>query len=270
VGLIPAYSIHYILAKAQTINNPSVSERHFLPFRTPLSLVCQCPSLKQYLASGNTALSLPPLDFVLSEKRTITLGEDIGTRFEWSDFTYVEFGYSHQTSYNVLSDVSVPGVAPCQLNSSSTLSTCAGKLPATSGVPLAPSYSTYIQNGGYVLYSLTQEFPTNPFKRGYPANSLNKALFLYQGTAFGNFFAYGPASTSSALTRYAFAMNNTLQVQLPSNFTFGPSYNWFFFQANEHGVGSSLHRSSISAQLNYSFDWHTGMPLTKTLVGKTQ
>jgi hypothetical protein len=121
-----------------------------------------------------------------------------------------------------------------------------------------------------MLYTVTQQLPVNPFKDGYPVNPLKKALLLYQGTAFGNFFAYGNASTSSALTRYAFAFDNTLQVQLPANFTFGPSYNWFFFQANGHTPGSSLHRSSISAQLNYSFDWHTGQSLTKALVGKTQ
>jgi hypothetical protein len=121
-----------------------------------------------------------------------------------------------------------------------------------------------------MLSSYTQEFPKNPFKKGYRVLPYQKALFLYQGTAFGNFFAYGSASTSSALTRYAFSMNNTFQVQLPANFSFGPSYNWFFFQANQHGIGSSLHRSSVSAQLNYSFDWHSGESFSKSFLGKVQ
>ena len=188
----------------------------------------------------------------------MALGEGVGTRVEVNDFTYLEVGFVSQRSYNVLSDVSV-GQTSCQLNSSNSLSTCAGMLPAVMGVNLTPSYSTYNQKGGYMLASWTQEFPKNPFRSGYPVSSLKKALFLYQGTAFGNFFAYGSASTSSALTRYAFALNNTLQIQLPANFTFGPSYNLFWFQANQHGLGSSLHRSSINAQLNYFLrlaQWH--------------
>ena len=240
----------------------------------PALLTANVASLTQYLASGNVSLSLPPLDFVLSVRRTVTLGEDVGTRFEWSDFTYFEFGYSHQKSYNVLSDVSVPNLPPCQLNNSTTLSKCAGKLPATSGVPLTAGYSAYNQNGGYMLYTVTQEFPrNNPFKDGYPVEFFKEGAVPLSGDRVRKFLRLRgrlEASTSSALTRYAFAFNNTLQVQLPANFTFGPSYNWFFFQANGHGLGSSLHRSSISAQLNYSFDWHTGQSLARALVGKTQ
>jgi hypothetical protein len=207
---------------------------------------------------------------VLNQDRSFTLGEDLGTRFEWSDFTYVEVGGTYQRSYNVLSAVSVPGQTACLLNSSNSLSTCAATLTAEIGTPLTASYASYNQRGGYMLGTLTQEIPHNPFKRGYPVFPLRKALFLYQGTAFGNFFAYGPKSASSALTRYAFALNSTVLVQLPSNLSFGPSYNWFFFQANENGSNSSLHRSSINAQLNYSFDWHTGLPLAHTMLGKTQ
>lgn len=236
----------------------------------PAFVTANVAALKQFLASGDTKLGITPnLDFELEQKRALALGEGIGTRLEVSDFTYLEVGFVYQRSYNVLSEVSV-GQTSCALNSSTSLSTCAGTFPAVVGVNLTPSYSTFNQKGGYMLYSYTQEFPKNPFKRGYPVSAYKKALFLYQGTAFGNFFAYGSASTSSTLTRYAFSMNNTFQVQLPANFSFGPSYNWFFFQANQHGPGSSLHRSSINVQLNYSFDWHSGLSFDKSLIGKVQ
>jgi hypothetical protein len=143
-------------------------------------------------------------------------------------------------------------------------------LPATSGVSLVASYSKQNQKGGYMLYSYTQELLKNPFRKGYPVDFIHKRLLLYQGTAYGNFLAYGKASLPSTLTRYAFAMNNSIQIQLPANFTFGPSYNWFFFQANQHGLGSSLHRSSVSAQLSYSFDWHSGLSPTNAAIGKIQ
>jgi len=236
----------------------------------PAFVTANVASVKQFLPSGDTKLGLTPsLDFELDQKRAVSVGEGVGTRFEASDFNYVEAGFVYQRSYNVLSEVSV-GQMSCQINSATSLSTCAGTLPAIAGVNLAPSYSTYSQKGGYLLSSYTQEFPKNPFKKGYRVLPYQKALFLYQGTAFGNFFAYGGASTSSALTRYAFSMNNTFQVQLPANFSFGPSYNWFFFQANQHGIGSSLHRSSVSAQLNYSFDWHSGESFNKSFFGKVQ
>jgi hypothetical protein len=234
----------------------------------PGVLTANVAAQRQYLTSGTAGI-----DFLLEEKRAITFGGGVGTRFEQDDFNYVEFGYNYQMSYHILSDIMVPGQPPCFLNSKTTISMCAMKLPGTIGVPLEASYSNYGQNGGYFLGTWTQPFPLHPFGKVqpiYPFNPIRKVLFLNQMTAFGNFFAYGNASSSSALTRYAFALNDTLQISLPANFTFGPSYNWFFFQANGHFPGASLHRSSLSAQLSYSFDWHSGLSLSKAAAGKIQ
>ena len=240
------------------------------PILRPAFATANVASLKQFIASGDAKLSITPnLDFELAPEQTVAVGEGAGLRFEANDFTYAEFGLTWQRTYNVLSAVSAGG-SSCLLNSATSLSTCAGTLPAVAGVNLTPSYSAYKQEGGYMLASWTQELPRNPFKKGYPVSPTKKVLFVYQATAFGNFFAYGRASTSSALTRYAFALENALQIQLPANFSFGPSYNLFYFQANEHNVGSSLHRSSINAQFSYFFDWHNGLPVGKSILGKEQ
>jgi hypothetical protein len=107
------------------------------------SLTSLLPSMKNPNAPKNS----PTVDFVLSQRRTFTLGQDIGTRFEWSDFTYLEFGATYQRSYNVLSAVSVTGQTSCPLNSSTSLSTCTSGLTATVGTPLRASYGTYNQRG---------------------------------------------------------------------------------------------------------------------------
>jgi hypothetical protein len=220
-------------------------------------------STRQYLSSATANT-----DFVLDQSRQETVGEAAGTRFEWSDFRYAEFGFNNQKNFNVISSVSVSGQTSCPVSSISSVTGCAMTLQPTG--PLTASYSTYTQRGGYWMSIYTKKFLDNPFPHGYSPAPLRRVLGLYQVTAYGNFFAYGKATDSSALTRYAFEINNSLQFTLPANFTFGPNYALFQFQANSHLPGASLHRHSVSAQLNYSFDWHTGMSIPSALVGKTQ
>jgi hypothetical protein len=211
--------------------------------------------LPQYLASATKGT-----DFFFSQKQTTSLGFNIGTRVEKNDFNYFEAGYSDQISFNVLSAVTATGQPSCVLTGQATLNTCATGLTPAPGALLVPTYNTYNQKGGYWLGMLTQPFSIS-----------RNALFIYQGTAFGNFFSYGQDSGSTTLTRYAVEWSNALQVQLPSNFSLGPTYNLFFYQANvRHVIGSSLTRQSVGYQFNYSFNWHTGIALRDALSGKPQ
>jgi hypothetical protein len=232
-----------------------------LVFRPGL-FTTQVLQVQQFLPSSTTATTTTPaIDFELNQDRTYTAGSGLGTRLESNDYNYLELGYSFQRSFDVLSSISEPGQTACLLTSTMTVTKCASTLPGVAGIPLSANYSDYSQQGGYFLGMLTLPFFPKPVK---------KTLFLCQGTAYGNFFAYGRSTSSSALTHYAFAMNNTFQIALPANSTFGPSYNLFYFQANEHEIGESLHRRSFSAQVNYSFDWHTGLSVRKSLLGKVQ
>lgn len=71
----------------------------------PAFVTANVASVKQFLSSGNTKLGITPnLDFELDQKRAVSVGEGIGTRFEASDFSYLEVGFVYQRSYNVLSD----------------------------------------------------------------------------------------------------------------------------------------------------------------------
>ena len=199
-------------------------------------------------------------DFQFSLRRNWTLGESIGTRLEKDDFRYAEFGYTHQRTHEVLNAVGVMNAGTnnvsyfCSLMGTQSLTTCAGDMPAESGVSLVPVYSNYSQNGGYVLALWT--FPV-----------IQRVVF--QGSGFGNFFAYGNKN-QSVLTHYAFNATGTLLVNLPANFSLGPTWNEFFFQDNAtHAIGTSLIRRTVGAQLNYSFDWHTGVSL-KEFYGNSQ
>ena len=211
--------------------------------------------LPQYLASATKGT-----DFLLSQRQTTSLGFNIGSRFEKNDFNYFEAGLSDQLSFNVLSALAVAGQTACPLTGQSTLSTCASGFTPSPDALLFPTYNTYNQRGGYWLGMLTEPFSVT-----------HSALFLYQGTAFGNFFAYGKDSGSTTLSHYAVEVTNTLQVSLPSNFSIGPTYNLFFYQANaRHVIGSSLTRQNVGFQFNYSFNWHNGLSLKDAMTGKNQ
>ena len=186
-------------------------------------------------------------EFQFSLRRTWSLGYSVGTRYEKDDFNYVELGFTHQRSHDVLSALGASNVSYfCSLTGAQSLTVCAGNMPAVSGASLVPSYSSYSQNGGYLLLLVTRPV----MKR-----------FVLQESGFGNFFAYGNKD-QSVLTHYAFNNMVTALINLPANFGVGPTWNQFFFQANANkSIGSSLIRRTLGAQLNYSFDWHTGVSL---------
>ena len=121
--------------------------------------------------------------------------------------------------------------------------------------------TTFHQQGAYWLGMLTQ-----------PLSGKSKIVKVtYQGTTYGNFFAYGAVDkTSTILTRYAAELSNSVQISLWGNVSFGPSYNIFWFQDQSHKPGSSLTRRDWNLQLNYSFDWHNGLEWKDVLEGKTQ
>lgn len=194
-------------------------------------------------------------EFQFSLRRTWSLGYSVGTRYEKDDFNYVELGFTHQRSHDVLSALGASNVPySCSLTGAQSLTVCAGNMPAVSGASLVPSYSSYSQNGGYLLLLVTRPV----MKR-----------FVLQESGFGNFFAYGNKD-QSVLTHYAFNNMVTALINLPANFSVGPTWNQFFFQANANKtIGSSLIRRTLGAQLNYSFDWHTGVSL-KEFQGNSQ
>lgn len=227
---------------------------------------CTAGSALTFESDGSTATTTcdsaaAKEDFQFSLQRTWTLGESVGTRLEENDFRYAEFGFTHQRSHEVLSDVGVVNAGAahnltyfCSLIGAQSLTFCAGVLPAEAGGSLAPSYSNYSQNGGYIL--------------GLWTVPMAKRVVL-QGSGFGNFFAYGNKN-QSVLTHYAFNAQLTLLANLPANFSIGPTLNEFWFQDNAtRTIGSSLTRRTIGAQLNYSFDWHTGVSM-KEFYGNSQ
>jgi hypothetical protein len=208
-----------------------------------------CPAGKMVTIGNNPPSTCgstsPAEDLELRLHRSYSNAESIGTRFEASDFRYFEAGFTHQRSYDVLSAVGVSGVATsCQLSGSQSLQTCAELLPAISGDVLSATYSNYTQYGGYMLFLWTQPLGNR---------------FVLQPSGFGNFYAYGNQNQST-LTHYAINGMLSVLVSLPANFSIGPTVSEFWFQSNaSHIVGASLTRNTIGAQLNYNFDWHSGV-----------
>jgi hypothetical protein len=200
-------------------------------------------------------------DFHFSLQKTWSLGESVGTRIEKDDFRYAEIGFTHQRSHEVLSAVGVVDAGTennvtyfCSLTGNQSLSSCAGDMPAEAGGLLTSQYSNYSQTGGYVLALWTKPV-------------INHVVL--QGSGFGNFFAFGNKN-QSVLTHFAFNAMGTVLINLPANFSFGPTWNEFFFQDNAtQRVGTSLLRKTLGAQLNWSFDWHTGVSL-KEFYGNSQ
>jgi hypothetical protein len=211
-------------------------------------------AIPEYLSS-----STPNVNFYFSQHKTYALGGYAGTRLDWDDFRYIEAGYVYQTTRNVLTSVTIPGMTPCFLSGKETLSKCAMTFAGSPGAILTPSYSTYHQQGGYWLLMLTSPFSVK-----------SRIRLMNQFSSVGNFYAYGSYTQSSALTHYAIQASECLQVALPANLSVGPTESIFLFQANGHFEGSSLIRKSFGIQLNYSFDCRSGGSFGKCMVGKIQ
>jgi hypothetical protein len=62
-------------------------------------------------------------------------------------------------------------------------------------------------------------------------------------------------------------MSESLNFNVFANISLGPQYSVFAFKDESTVHPNSLSRQQLSIQLNYTFDWHTGLPL-RTLVGK--
>jgi hypothetical protein len=221
----------------------------------PLLFTSNLATLPEILATkGKDPANGASIDYEFSVGRTRSWAPvSVGTRWEKNDLNYAEVGFTDQISKNVLSGLILNG-ALIELKASNTAASVAKTITPVAGDVAIPSYSTYHQKGAYWLGMLTWGVP--------------KIRTTYQATGFGNFFAYGRASDSSVLTRYAAQMTHTLQFPLWPDLSIGPSYNVFFFQDSQtHAMGTSLIRQTVSFQLNYNFSWHQGLPV-EALVGK--
>jgi hypothetical protein len=198
------------------------------------------------------------VEYELNLRRQENWQPSVGARYEWNNLNFFETGYLHQTARNVVSALTVNGITT-PLTAGTTVSEVANITPNPGDVAI-PTYATFHQQGAYWLGMYTHRLSRN-------AKSIQ---VTYQGTTYGNFLAYGAsARTSTALTRYAAELGNSIQIQLWGNISLAPSYNIFWFQDQSHGIGDSLTRRDWNIQLNYLFDWHQGLEWRYALEGKT-
>jgi hypothetical protein len=227
----------------------------------------------------NYMTATPPptsYEFFLSQTQSSFYGGSAGARYERNDFQYVELGYIEQKQTNVLSalmfnpgpNYPTPSTTPkCLSDPSGTADTCQltgnetptafamGIYPAL-GSSITPTYRAFHQEGAYV----------NLFYNYFIKYS--KLPLLIQESIYGNYFAFSNRN-ESILTHYAFNSTGSVLLQLPANFSVGPTYGAFIYQSNAaRGTQRSLTRITAGAQFNYSFDWHTGVS-TYAFVGNT-
>jgi hypothetical protein len=234
-----------------------------------------CAATSPTCVETTTITAQGSYEFYLSQATSGYWDGSAGARYERNDFQYIELGYLEQKSTNVLSALTfVPGpnfpnsTAPkclsvpsgksysCPLTGTETSTTFATGIYPASGSSLTPSYATFHQDGAYV-----DAFWNHFVKRG-------KGM-LIQESIFGNYFAYGNRN-ESILTHYAFNSSSSVLLQLPANFSIGPTYSEFVYQSNAaKGTQRSLTRITAGVQFNYSFDWHTGVS-AYSMVGNTQ
>ena len=228
---------------------------HWKAVGRPITFTSGVSRTLQFLATGTTGVQ-----YELNLRRQENWQPSFGGRYEWSNLTFFEAGYLFQSARNVLASLFVNG-KPIPLTAGTTISEVVSGTKPPTDVIGPPGYATFHQQGAYWLGMWTQNL-----------TGKSKAVkVIYQGYTFGNFFAYGPAATTStALTRYAAELSSNLQVQLWGNFSVGPAYNIFWFQNQSHSIGNSLTRRDWNIQVNYSFDWHQGLEWKDVLEGKTQ
>ena len=179
----------------------------------------------------------------------------VGFRYEHDNLRFFEAGYMRQEATNVLSGLTVNGKF-YSLTAGTTPSSVTSTITPNPGDVAIPTYSSFIQNGGYWLGMYTKQLPLSKI--------------VYQGITYGNFFAYGrSAQTATVLTRYAVEFSNSLQIPVWGNLSLSPAFNLFLFQDQSTNPGSSLVRRDLIVQLNYLFDWHQGLAWGDALKGKS-
>ncbi len=229
---------------------------HWKLVARPITFSTQLSRTLQFLTTGTKGLV-----YELDLRRQENWQPSVGARYEENTLTFFEAGYLNQTARNVLAGLDIDGVAHSLTAGVTAAEVAAMAMPkANSGSTAIPSYGTFHQQGGYWLGMYTHQL----FGR------TKNVKITYQGLTYGNFFAYGPVNqTSTALTRYAAELANSVQVQLWGNISIGPSYNIFWFQDQSHSAGDNLTRRDWNLQLNYQFDWHEGLEWKYALAGKT-
>jgi hypothetical protein len=226
---------------------------HFGVVARPVTFSSGLSRTLQFLPTKTTGV-----EYELNLRRQENWQPSVGARYEWNNLNFFETGYLHQTARNVVSALTVNGITT-PLTAGTTVSEVANITPNPGDVAI-PTYATFHQQGAYWLGMYTHRLSRN-------AKSIQ---VTYQGTTYGNFLAYGAsARTSTALTRYAAELGNSIQIQLWGNISLAPSYNIFWFQDQSHGIGDSLTRRDWNIQLNYLFDWHQGLEWRYALEGKT-
>ncbi|MGC2109681.1 MAG: hypothetical protein WA655_09200 [Candidatus Korobacteraceae bacterium] len=232
--------------------------KHWKLVARPITFSTQLSRTLQFLPTGTKGLGLV---YELNLRRQENWQPSAGGRYEKDALNFFEAGYLNQTARNVLAGLDIDGT-PHSLTAGVTAAEVAAMaMPKpNSGSVAIPIYGTFHQQGGYWLGMYTRAL------FGHAKN----VKITYQGLTYGNFFAYGPVDlTSTALTRYAAELANSLQVQLWGNISIGPSYNVFWFQDQSHSAGDNLTRRDWNLQLNYQFDWHQGIEWKYALAGKT-
>jgi hypothetical protein len=226
--------------------------------------------------SGTSGAATEPVYFLFAPKPQWGWGGAIGPRFEFSNLSYIEIGYLRQYSMNILNGIGVDNlnsgqpVLPIQLlrANQSPAAILAYKVCSTSipqpclnnpaqGAFLTYQYNEVRQNGFYSLEFWTFSLPG--------IHQITNQQVLY-----GDWFAPGnPASRSSTETRYGANLSESIQYNFWSNLSFGPQYAMFFYQDQSTSRPSSLTRQQLSVQLNYTFDWHSGLS-PRVLLGKSE
>ena len=139
----------------------------------------------------------------------------------------------------------------------------------SSGPALGPPYLTPLTTPTIFAYSPLAIFKTNRRELGVFANfSLNVPLPFSTKLSYllenkGDLFANGHNDLATDI-HYLDQLSNSLIIAARGNLSIKPEVDIFFYDGKVNGY--KIHTYQAAINLSYAFDWHSGLPLWRTML----
>ncbi len=142
-------------------------------------------------------------------------------------------------------------------------------VPAPSGTGLGAPYLPPLNQAAIFAYSPLTIYKTNRTELGAFVNfSLNVPLPFTTKIAYllenkGDLFANGRNDLATDI-HYFDQLSNSLLIAARGNLSIKPEFDLFLYDGKVNGY--KIHTYQAMINLSYAFDWHSGLPLFKTML----
>ena len=255
-----------------------VSERLDTELVSPLlTLPLKDAQSSTYLRNlDRTFLALTKVGFRLEDERSwieagFEIGENFGLPYEYKFGSQVCPAGAGEDYHNALySALPLPSTSPAYYPGDQSLLDCVSYYSyASSGAALGPPYLPPPSSPAIFAYSPLSVLTTNRREVGAFLNfSLNVPLPFSTKTSYllenkGDIFANGRNDLPTDI-HYFDQVSNSLLIAARGNLSIKPEFDIFAYEGKVNAY--KIHTFRALLNLSYSFDWHSGLPLGRTML----